>query len=48
MMVMLDGHDRTREEYTALLEAAGFAVRSVGSSRVRASRTESVFEAVAV
>ncbi|MDI5966984.1 methyltransferase [Streptomyces sp. SL13] len=48
MMVMLDGHDRSREEYTALLEAAGFAVRSVDASRVRASRTESVIEAVPV
>lgn len=48
MLVMLDGRDRTREEYTALLESAGFAVRSVAASRVRAARTESVIEAVPV
>lgn len=48
MMVMLDGHDRTLEEYSALLASGGFQVRSVADSRVRASRTESVIEAVPV
>ncbi|MDH6109419.1 cyclopropane fatty-acyl-phospholipid synthase-like methyltransferase [Kitasatospora sp. MAP12-15] len=46
MLVMVDGHDRTLEQYRSLLADAGFAISSVHPAPVHASRTESVIEAV--
>lgn len=47
MLVMVDGHDRTLEEYRSLLTDAGFEVRAVHSAPLRAAaQTESVIEAV--
>ncbi|WP_051966388.1 methyltransferase [Kitasatospora mediocidica] len=48
MLVMVDGHDRTLEQYRALLAEAGFAIRSVRAAPSHASRSESVIEAVPV
>ncbi|QMU75162.1 hypothetical protein GXW83_04690 [Streptacidiphilus sp. PB12-B1b] len=45
MLVMLDGRDRTEEEYRGLLDAAGFEVRSVRAAPLHSSSTESVLEA---
>ncbi|MEI7029415.1 methyltransferase [Streptomyces pratensis] len=46
MLVMLEGWDRSKEEYRGLLEAAGFTVRTVHSPRARSDRAEHVIEAV--
>jgi hypothetical protein len=45
MLVMLDGRDRTEDEYRDLLDAAGFEVRSVRAAPLHSSSTESVIEA---
>ncbi|MBK3570865.1 methyltransferase [Streptomyces sp. MBT62] len=46
MLVMLEGWDRSEEEYRALLEAAGFTVRAVHPAPLQSDRAEQVIEAV--
>jgi len=48
MLVMVDGHDRTLDQYRDLLTEAGFAIRSVVAAPSHASRSESAIEAVPV
>jgi hypothetical protein len=46
MLVLLEGHDRTEEDYRRLLERSGFEVRSVRHGR--SPEADSVLEAVPV
>jgi SAM-dependent methyltransferase len=48
MLVMVEGYDRTLDQYRSLLAAAGFQVRAVHSAPLRASHVESAIEAVPV
>jgi hypothetical protein len=48
MLVMLEGYERTAEQYRALLAQAGFEVRAVHAPPIPATRTESAIEAVPV
>lgn len=46
MLVMLEGYERSAEQYRALLARAGFEVRAVHAPPLPATRTESAIEAV--
>jgi hypothetical protein len=48
MLVMLEGYERSAEQYRALLAQAGFEVREVHAPPLPAARTESAIEAVPV
>ncbi|MFH8796408.1 methyltransferase [Streptomyces sp. NPDC017941] len=46
MLVMMEGWDRSEEEYRGLLDAAGFTVRAVHPAPLQSDRAEHVIEAV--
>jgi SAM-dependent methyltransferase len=48
MLVMVEGYDRTLEQYRALLAAAGFGVAAVHAAPLRTTHGESAIEAVPV
>jgi hypothetical protein len=48
MLVMLEGYERTADQYRALLAEAGFEVRAIHAPPIAATRTESAIEAVPV
>lgn len=48
MLVMLEGYERSAEQYRVLLAQAGFEVREVHAPPLPATRTESAIEAVPV
>ncbi|MBM9509846.1 methyltransferase [Actinacidiphila acididurans] len=48
MLVMVEGYDRTLEQYEKLLAAAGFAVRAVHTAPLRGAHAERAIEAVPV
>jgi hypothetical protein len=48
MLVMLEGYERSEEQYRALLAQAGFEVRAVHAPPLSATRTESAIEAVPI
>ena len=48
MLVMLEGYERSAQQYRALLAQAGFEVRAVHAPPLPATRTESAIEAVPI